>query len=117
MQLWKLTAFYRIYSFHAKTRRAEKQAQLITNFHEYIFENKNKIVDYNARREGNLPYTSHVAESTVEHMLNERCKRKQKMQWSRNGLHAVIQIRVSQASDDWDYDWENIIKPKLTVAA
>jgi len=39
------------------------------------------------------------------------------MQWSREGLHAVIQIRVSQASGDWDDDWENAIKPKFQVAA
>ena len=50
-------------------------------------------------------------------LLNDRCKRKQKMQWSRDGIHAVIQIRVSQASGDWDKDWENVIKPKYQAAA
>lgn len=95
----------------------EEALRIINNFHEYIFENKKYIVDYGERRDKGLPYTSHVAESTVEHLLNERCKRKQKMQWSRDGIHAVIQIRVSQASGDWDNDWESVIKPKYQVAA
>ena len=75
-----------------------------------------RLVDYAYRKEKGLVYTSHVAESTVEHLLNERCKRKQKMQWSRDGLHAVIQIRASQASNDWDADWERKIKPKFNAA-
>ncbi len=95
----------------------KEHLRVINNFHKYIFENQKYIVDYGERRDKGLPYTSHVAESTVEHLLNDRCKRKQKMQWSRDGIHAVIQIRVSQASDDWDNDWENIIKPKYLEAA
>ena len=93
------------------------QFKIIDNLYQYIFDNKEYIVDYDKRKNEKLPYTSHVAESTVEHLLNDRCKRKQKMQWSRKGLHAVIQIRVSQASGDWDVDWKNIIKPQLQVAA
>ena len=95
----------------------KEHLKIINNFYEYIFENKKYIVDYDERSNKGLPYTSHVAESTVEHLLNDRCKRKQKMQWSRDGIHAVIQIRVSQASGDWDNDWENIIKPKYQAAA
>jgi len=95
----------------------EKQLNLINNFYEYIFSNKEYIVNYDGRKSKGLAYTSHVAESTVEHLLNDRCKRRQKMQWSREGIHAVIQIRVSQASGDWDDDWENAIKPKFQVAA
>lgn len=95
----------------------EEALRVINNFYEYVSENKKYIVDYDERSDKGLPYTSHVAESTVEHLLNERCKRKQKMQWSRDGIHAVIQIRVSQASGDWDNDWENLIKPKYQVAA
>ena len=95
----------------------KEHLRIVNNFYEYIFENKKYIVDYGQRRDKGLPYTSHVAESTVEHLLNDRCKRKQKMQWSRDGIHAVIQIRVSQASGDWDNDWGNIIKPKYLAAA
>jgi hypothetical protein len=94
----------------------EKEKQTIDKFHEYIFSNKEHIVNYSERKKKMLPYTSHVAESTVEHMLNERCKRKQKMQWSREGLHSVIQIRASQASNEWINDWETIIQPRLASA-
>ena len=89
----------------------------LNNFYDYIHDNQRYIVNYHERKQLSLPYSSHVAESTVEHLLNERCKRKQKMQWSRDGLHTVIQIRVSQASGDWDGDWKNIIKPQRCLAA
>lgn len=91
--------------------------RILNNFHEYIFENKKYIVDYDDRSNKGLAYTSHIAESTVEHLLNDRCKRKQKMQWSRDGIHAVIQIRVSQSSNNWDNDWENIIKARYQATA
>ena len=95
----------------------EKHTEVMEKLYGYISDNKNYIINYNVRKNENLPYTSHVAESTVEHLLNERCKRKQKMQWSRDGLHSVIQIRASQASNDWDNDWENIITPNLKKTA
>lgn len=91
--------------------------RLITNFYNYINDNRTRIVNYDARKKASLPYTSHVAESTVEHMLNERGRKKQKMQWSRDGIHAVMQIRVSQCSNDWEDDWNNVIKPQFKLAA
>lgn len=94
----------------------KKHVKLIENFYQYISDNKKYLINYSERKAKGLIYTSHVAESTVEHLLNERCRRKQKMQWSRDGLHAVIQIRASQASNDWDNDWNTIIKPKLKAA-
>ena len=89
----------------------------IDNFRIYIKDNEDKIVNYNERKKLGLIYTSHIAESTVEHLLNERSKRKQKMSWSRNGLHAVLLIRASQSSNDWDSVWKNIILPHYQSAA
>lgn len=89
----------------------------IDNFHIYIKDNEDKIVNYNERKKLGLIYTSHIAESTVEHLLNERSKRKQKMSWSRNGLHAVLLIRASQSSNDWNSVWKNIILPHYQSAA
>jgi hypothetical protein len=94
----------------------EKHKKTIQNFYDYIETNKTHIVDYSARQKAGQIYTSHVAESTVEHLINERCKRKQKMQWSRDGIHSVIQIRSSTASLEWESDWLNIVTPILNVA-
>ena len=58
------------------------------------------MVNYNKRHHEKLIYTTHVAESTVEHLINERHKKKQKMQWSREGAHNVLQIRATMASEE-----------------
>lgn len=103
------------YSFKS-TLEYDKHIKKIGNFIGYIDDNKARIVNYNDRKSAGLIYSSHVAESSVEHLINERSKRKQKMQWSRDGLHAVLQIRSSQASNEWENDWENIILPTLKSA-
>jgi len=91
--------------------------RLINNFHTYIKENEKRIVNYAERKKTGLVYSSHVAESTVEHLLNKRARKKQKMQWSRQGLHAVMEIRCSQVSGNWKRDWEEVIEPQFKAGA
>jgi hypothetical protein len=97
--------------------KSEEPIKKANNFVEYIKENREHIINYDERKKSGLIYTSHVAESTVEHLLNERGKKHQKMQWSRDGLHAVLQIRASQASNEWETDWKNNIFPRLQSTA
>jgi len=78
----------------------------------YIRNNKEGIVNYGARKRAGLVYTSNLAESTVNTLINERQKGKQKMLWSRDGAHNILQIRASIASNTWKNDW-NIIEHKL----
>ena len=91
--------------------------RIIKNFHAYIDDNQARIVNYNERKEKYLVYSSHVAESTVEHFLNARARKKQKMSWSRKGLHPVLQLRASKISGSWEKDWREIISPTMTKAA
>lgn len=78
----------------------------------YIENNKAGIVNYEARKNSSLIFTSNLAESTVNTLINERQKGKQKMLWTRDGAHNVLQIRASINSKSWNKDWlkvENII--------
>lgn len=78
----------------------------------YIENNKSGIVNYEARKNSELIFTSNLAESTVNTLINERQKGKQKMLWTRDGAHNVLQIRASLNSKSWSKDWpkvENII--------
>ena len=78
----------------------------------YIENNKSGIVNYEARKNSELIFTSNLAESTVNTLINERQKGKQKMLWTREGAHNVLQIRASLNSKSWSKDWlkiENII--------
>lgn len=85
--------------------------------YEYIKNNRAFIVNYNKRYHAKLPITSHVAESTVEHLLNQRCRKKQKMQWSRPGADNVLQLRSAIESEQWEHKWKQYITEKYAVAA
>jgi len=74
----------------------------------YIRNNEEGIVNYGARKRLGLAYTSNYAESTVNTLINDRQKGKQKMLWGRDGAHNVLQIRTSVFSNSWDEDWKAV---------
>lgn len=86
--------------------------KLLTKFRtlrQYISNNESKIIDYNTRKNQNLIFTSNLAKCTVESLINQRCKEKQHMQWSREGVQPILQIRSAYASNDWQLNWEKYI--------
>ena len=83
----------------------------------YISNNKEGIINYGLRKRAGLVYTSNFAESTVNTLINERQKGKQKMLWSRDGAHHVLQIRASIASNTWNNDWNKIEQALYKQAA
>ena len=78
-----------------------KVATLIT----YIKNNRNHIVNYQSREQMGEVFTSQLAESTINNLVNARQKHDKRMQWSRGGSDAVLQIRSSKQSGDWKTDW------------
>jgi hypothetical protein len=83
----------------------------------YLKENESQLCNYSERKKQGLLFTSHVAESTIEHLINERHKRKQKMQWTREGAHNILQIRSAIASNEWWYNWELAVEQAIQKAA
>ena len=84
---------------------------------EYIQNNKDGIIDYATRRNAGLVFTSNLAESTVNTLINERQKGKQKMLWSREGAHSILQIRASVFRKKWDQDWTAVEANMYKLAA
>lgn len=99
--------------FLATDKRNAKLARLLT----YLHNNADYLPDYSARKEAGEIYTSHMAESTVESLINQRCKGKQHMRWSRKGVHAILQIRAARASNIWDAVWPKIAADTLYKTA
>ena len=66
------------------------------------------IVNYEERKTKGLVFTSNLAESTVNTLINERQKGKQKMLWNREGAHNVLQIRAALRSESWHKDWKSV---------
>ena len=83
----------------------------------YISRNAAQVINYNERHHANLPYTTHVAESTIEHLLNARLRKRQKMQWSRRGADNVLQLRAAMASNQWPSMWNNFIENHYKLAS
>ena len=83
--------------FQDNPKKKEKVQRLLT----YIENNADFIVNYQERQDNGLIFTSQMAECTVENLINKRCKGQQHMRWSRDGLHALLQVRAAVNSNDW----------------
>jgi hypothetical protein len=75
----------------------------------YIENNADKIVNYRDRQKQKLVFTSNLAESTVESLINQRCKGQQHMRWSREGIEPLLQLRAAISSNDWKYYWKTAV--------
>ena len=89
--------------------RSNKKRDKLMSLYQYLSNNRNRLVNYAERRQQGKVFTNHLAESTVESLINQRCKGKRHMQWSREGLHPVLQLRAAIASNDWHGGWENYV--------
>ena len=72
-------------------------------------DNAAKIIDYRELQKNGLVFTSNLAESTVESLINQRCKGQQHMRWSREGLDPLLQLRAAIGSNDWDKIWKTAV--------
>ena len=58
---------------------------------------------------------SNLAESTVERLINQRCKGQQHMRWSRDGLDPLLQLRTAIGSNDWDKIWKTAVMNAISA--
>ena len=83
----------------------------------YITNNKKYVISYEHRHKSGLVFTSNVAESNVESLINQRCKCQQHMTWSREGVQPLLQIRAAIHSKEWNQRWEHTVLSGLKNAA
>ena len=98
----------KLHEVYEKTKDTKNKNRL-KKLKYYLVRNFDKIVDYSERKRKSLVFTSQIAESTVESLINQRCKGKQHMKWSREGVHPLLQIRAEIASNDWCLNFEKYI--------
>ncbi len=87
----------------------EKDIKKLEKLSNYIKNNTDKIVNYRERKTLGLVFTSNLAESTVESLINQRCKGQQHMRWSREGLNPLLQLRAAIQSNDWQSRWQTAV--------
>jgi hypothetical protein len=83
----------------------------------YLKRNQSYLVNYEERDKENKTYTSQVAESHIESIINARHKKSGKMQWTREGAHKVLQIRGMIASNEWGNRWQSAVLSALKLEA
>ncbi len=76
--------------------------------------NASKII-YRDHHKRGLPFTSHLSESTVESLINQRCRGQQHMRWSKEGLDPILQIRAAISSNDWNKNWRTVVSSILSL--
>jgi len=95
----------------------EQKRSKLKGLQDYLENNRDYLINYDEREKANKPFTSQVAESHIDSIINARHKRKQKMQWTREGAHNVLQIRALMASDEWEEKWLEYVMPGLEKKA
>jgi len=94
-----------------------KKRTKLEGLYDYLKRNQAYLVNYEERDQENKTYTSQVAESQIEAIINARYKKSGKMQWTREGAHKVLQIRGMIASNEWGNRWQSAVLSALAVAA
>lgn len=95
----------------------ESKKSKLKGLHDYLQRNQAYLVNYEERKQVNQTYTSQVAESHIDSLINARHNRTGKMQWSREGAHQVLQIRAMMTSKEWNSQWHNPVLLALGVVA
>jgi len=94
----------------AEEAKTETVADKLNKFHNYIKNNQDRLVNYRERQKMGLVFTSNLAESTVESLINRRCKGQQHMRWSRDGLNPLLQIRAAlNSKGEWENKWRTAV--------
>ncbi|MEO0804280.1 MAG: ISKra4 family transposase [Cyanobacteria bacterium J06642_2] len=95
----------------------QKKRKKLEELHDYLERNQDYLVNYEEREQTNQPYSSQVAESHIEALVNARHKKSGKMQWTREGAHKVLQIRGLIASSEWEERWQPAVLQALGAVA
>ena len=90
---------------------------LIEGLRDYLNNNLAYLTNYEQRANSGQAYTSQVAQSHIDSLINARHKRKRKMQWTRQGAHNVLQIRALMASQEWNGQWQDVVLGALIGVA
>ena len=72
----------------------------VNEFIDYIRNNLTLLTNYSDRYHHNEVFTSSFVESTVNHVVAKRFCKKQQMQWSKQGAHRLLLVRVKVLNED-----------------
>ncbi len=68
----------------------------------YIPNNAPYIVNYGERYRNGERISTSFTESAINQVVSKRMVKKQQMQWTPEGAHLLLQVRVQVLNDDWE---------------
>jgi len=81
---------------------AARMLKYVRELETYIANNAPYIVNYGERyRNGERISTSFV-ESTINQVVSKRMVKQQQMQWTPEGAHLLLQVRIQVLNEDWE---------------
>jgi len=82
-------------------KEVRRMLKYVRDLRTYLRHNAGSIVNYGERyRNGERISTSFV-ESTVNQVVSKRMVKKQQMQWTPEGAHLLLQVRIQVLNQDW----------------
>ncbi len=72
----------------------QKLLQAVHEFNVYITTNQAFLVNYGDRYRNGETISTAFVESTVNEVISKRFVKKQKMRWTKEGAHHLLQVRV-----------------------
>ncbi len=67
----------------------------------YIANNARYIVNYGERYRNGERISTSFAESAINQVVSKRMVKQQQMQWTPEGAHLLLQVRIQVLNEDW----------------
>ena len=74
--------------------------RLIADFHTYVEQNSDFIVDYSERHHYGERVSTGFVESAVNQVLAKRLVKRQQMQWTKKGAYLLVQARTKVLNEE-----------------
>jgi len=81
---------------------AARMLRYVREFETYLRHNAELIVNYGERYRNGERISTGFVESAVNQVVSKRMVKRQQMQWTPEGAHLLLQVRVQVLNDDWE---------------
>jgi len=78
----------------SKCAKRNKLSKTVSEFYEYINNNRDFIPNYAERYRYGEAISSAFVESTVNELISKRMVKQQQMRWTQKGAHLLLQVRI-----------------------
>jgi hypothetical protein len=81
---------------------AARMLKSVRELDTYIANNAALIVNYGERYRNGERISTAFVESTINQVVSKRMVKQQQMQWTPEGAHLLLQVRIQVLNEDWE---------------